>query len=94
MELALLFGAGFLQDILVTSSQKCIHKAYFIRAAILSSMIGVLSILVISSIVAQMQVDHAVPKVLAFAIGKGIGTFTSLKVWHSRRINVLQGSRG
>lgn len=79
MDLILLFCAGFLQDILYTSAQKSIQRDHIIRAALLSSLIGILNILVISHVIAQMQ-SGAVWKVLIFAAGKAVGSYISLRI--------------
>lgn len=87
MDFCLLFVAGFLQDILFTSAQKCAQRDYFIRAALLAGVIGVVNILVVSTVVATLKHDGATAcRLGCFAVGKACGSYTSLRIlaWRMR----------
>jgi len=81
-----LFLAGFFQDILLTSYQKCVARDLKIRAALISGVIAVVGILVISRVLQQMNLGNAGTRLACYASGKMLGTYFSLRFFKSFRL--------
>jgi len=77
--LFLYFIAGIIQDFLWTLNIRFVAKEKIIRAAVLSFLTTVVSLIVLYNIITKLDSERSLLAIIIYALGIGIGTILGMK---------------